>query len=180
MFPPLGLIFQRSSISSEVRPDFPRNRRLQCLDGFFTPKGISLQRPGQWALDPWIPETHTHQNGIWSCKLSLHGKTNIFKNMTKYNTCRLLLSLYRRAVVKQDLFMAHLLSERNSVSWRMRFRIHRYVAAPAKESILHLYLYILLFASNSGWDMTALGSPQVWSRVADPILAILSSTCIPH
>ncbi len=31
---------------------------------------------------PVESETHTYQNGIWVCKLSLHRTTNITKNMT--------------------------------------------------------------------------------------------------
>jgi hypothetical protein len=45
------------------------------------------------------PETHPHQNGIWSYKLSLHRETDIIKNV-----------FYWKAVVKQDHNMEYFLS----------------------------------------------------------------------
>ncbi len=57
--------------------------------------------------------------------------------------------------MKQNHYMTHLLSDINSVFWRMHFRIYRYVARP---SILTLYCRMSFIASspkyyfgNPGW-----------------------------
>ncbi len=57
-------------------------------------------------------ETHTHHNGSRSYKLSLPVKTNksiLFRTWQKLKFL-IILIFYRRAVVKQDNCMAHLLS----------------------------------------------------------------------
>jgi hypothetical protein len=54
------------------------------------------------------------QNGLCSYEFFLHEKTNDIQKMTK-NIKKLLLLFYRRAVVKQDQYMTHILSYANNV-----------------------------------------------------------------
>ena len=72
--------------------------------------------------------TAASQNGLCSYEFFLHEKTNDIQKMTK-NIKKLLLLFYRRAVVKQDQYMTHILSYANNVLWCSRCKILRYVEA---------------------------------------------------
>ncbi len=72
------------------------------------------------------------QNGFCSYKLSFLKKTNIMQIMTKKITIFIYLIFYEyhREISKLDHFMALSLSYANTVLWRSRCKIHRFVAAP--------------------------------------------------
>jgi hypothetical protein len=70
------------------------------------------------------------QNGFCSYKLSFHKKTNIMQIMTKNIKIFIYLVFYHREIVKLDNFITLPLSYANTVLWRSRCKIHRFVAAP--------------------------------------------------
>jgi hypothetical protein len=70
------------------------------------------------------------QNGFFSCKLSIHKKTNIMQIMTKHITiCNYLIFNHREIVILYHLMTLFLIYA-NTVLWCSRCKILRFVAAP--------------------------------------------------
>ncbi len=68
------------------------------------------------------------QKGFCSHKLSIHKKTNIKYYADYY------IIFYHREIVKLDHFTTFFFSYANTVLWRSRCKIHRFVAAPSRQS----------------------------------------------
>ncbi len=76
------------------------------------------------------PETHSHQNVIWSWKLSFSRKSNIIQDMIKYITFR---QFFKHIFIVEPLwnniFVWSICWVRQiSFFWRTRFRIYRIVS----------------------------------------------------
>ncbi len=86
------------------------------------------------------------QNGF--CSYSIHKKTNIMQIMSKNVTIFIYLIYYHREMVKLDHFMTLFLSYANTVLWRSRCKIHRFLAVRNQHPefyILYQHHRILAF-----------------------------------
>jgi hypothetical protein len=75
------------------------------------------------------PETQHPKTEFGSLSFPFMGKPILFWKWQKNITFLLFSSFYRRSVMKQVHYMAHLLRKSNAVLWLTHFRIQRYVAA---------------------------------------------------
>ncbi len=108
------------------------------------------------------------QNAFCSYKLSFHKKNKSMQIMTKILQFLFILFFYHWEIVKLDHFMTLSLSYANTVLWRSRFKIHRFVAVPS--ALLVIYpMKSRFFQRICGLFWPGLTGPVVDRRTCEPV-----------
>ncbi len=84
-----------------------------CVQQFSSPNRDG--ESGGQRIYSWRNESFSGKQTVSRALLPLHIKTNIIQNITINMTFCITLIFYRRAVVKQEHYLTHLLSEADSV-----------------------------------------------------------------